>query len=331
MSDEISEAVEAAPEVSALESAVESMEDNSSENAEISAESSENSEVAVQAETESELEAELEQAIEEGASEEEVKSMIREFTLKVNGKEYIKQVDLGDEDSLKNELQMALAGRQAMQKNSELEKVYQNEIERLKSDPWSVLEELGLDPIELAASRIESHLEQSKKSPEQLESESRIKEYEEMKAENERLKEEYETSKRQEELAKAEKEIESDIISTLDGDSDLEATPELINMVVDNMLYFMDNGFEDVTAKDVLPSVKKELQQKYRSYAKSMKSTTALKSLLGDDILNSLREERLEKAKNHVTNVNNIQPTAAPEKKEESTKKRRKLSDFMGM
>ena len=292
-------------------------------------------EVEVKAETEEELVEELERAEEEGASKEELTSMVRQYTLKVGGKEYVRELDHNDEDAVKRALQMEIAGRQAMQSSAELKKMYDSDIENLKNDPWAVLESLGIDPIELAAKRIEDHLEQNKKTPEQLEDERRIKEFDEIKAENEKLKKANIDRERSAEMAAAEKEIESDIISTLDGDSDLEANPEVINMVVDNMLFAMKPvdqgglGMSDVTAKDVLPTVKAEIQRKYRSYAKSMKSTTALKSLLGDDILNNLREERLDKIKNQVNNVNNIKKTSTPEKDEKKAKKTKSLSDFM--
>jgi len=304
-------------------------EEVSEESAEVSAESSEEA-VEVSADTEEELEEELQAAADEGASDEELTNMVRQYTLKVGGKEYVRELDLNDEDAIKRALQLEIAGRQAMQSNAEIKKSYDNDIQRLKENPWSVLEELGIDPVELAAKRIEDHLAQNKKSPEEVEQDRRVKEYDDMKAEIEAMKKEKEDSERASQMAAAEKEIESDIISALDGDNDLESSPEVVNMVVDSMLWAMNNGFQDVTAKDVLPTVKAEIQKKYRSYAKSMKSTTALKSLLGDDILNNLREERLDKIKNQVKSVNSIKSTSAKQEKEEkSTKKKVSISDFM--
>lgn len=285
--------------------------------------------VEVQAESEEELAEELQEAAEKGASKEELTNMVRQYTLKVNNKEYVRELDLNDEEAVKRALQMEIAGRQAMQSKAELEKAYSHDIERLKSDPFGVLKELGLDPIELSSKQLEKFLEEKKKSPEQIEQERVQREYQELKAENERLKKEREDKERDSAVAAAEKEIETDIISALEGDSDLVASPEVINMVVDNMLWAMNNGYENVTAKDVLPTVKNEIQKKYRNYAKSMKSTTALKSLLGDDILNNLREERIQKVKSQVTNINNVKSTAkAPEKKED-VRKKLSLSDFM--
>lgn len=317
--EEVTEEVIEQPEVESEESI-----DEVQEESEVSDEA-----VEVQAESEEELAEELQEAAEKGASKEELTNMVRQYTLKVNNKEYVRELDLNDEEAVKRALQMEIAGRQAMQSKAELEKAYSHDIERLKSDPFGVLKELGLDPIELSSKQLEKFLEEKKKSPEQIEQERVQREYQELKAENERLKKEREDKERDSAVAAAEKEIETDIISALEGDSDLVASPEVINMVVDNMLWAMNNGYENVTAKDVLPTVKNEIQKKYRNYAKSMKSTTALKSLLGDDILNNLREERIQKVKSQVTNINNVKSTAkAPEKKED-VRKKLSLSDFM--
>ncbi len=327
MSEE-SAAVESVEE----EVSVDSAEETQTEEVQASEEaSSEESSEGVQATTEEELEGEIEQAIEEGASEEEVKNMIREFTLKVNGKEYKRQIDLNDEEGLQKELQMALAGRQAMQRSAELEKAYKGDIDRLRTDTASVLQELDIDPVEFAAQVIENHLAQNAKSPEQIEAEQKASEFQKIKEENERLKKDYEDRVRQAEMSKVEKEIETDILGALEGDKELPANPEVIAMVADNMLWAMQNGWEDVTAKDVLPTVKAELQNKFRTIAGSLKSTSALKALLGDDILNNLREERVQQAKSQVKNVSNIKNGAVPEKEVEKEVKKISLKDFMGM
>ena len=54
----------------------------------------------------------VETALANGASEKEVKSLIREYQLKVNGKTINKKIDLSDENGLRNELQLAAAARQ---------------------------------------------------------------------------------------------------------------------------------------------------------------------------------------------------------------------------
>lgn len=314
---------------SGSEESAEASSEESSE--EVQEGSSEDSDVSVQANTEEELQEEVEQALKDGASEEEVKDMIREFTLKVNGREYKKKVDLNNTDEIQKELQMALAGRHAMQRSAELEKAYKNDIHRLKNDTAAVLKELDIDPVSFAAQVIENYLKENSKPQEQIEAEKRASEIQKLKEENERLKKEYEQKARAEEMAKIEKEIETDILSALESDPDLPADPKVIAKVADNMLWAMQNGWEDVTAKDVLQTVKAELQQEFRSIAGSLKSNAALKALLGDDILGNLREERIQQAKQQVKTVSTLKQATAPEKKEEEApKKKLSLREFMG-
>jgi hypothetical protein len=331
-SSESSEAEESL-EVSEEESSEESNEASSEESQELSEESQEGESESegVQAETEAELEKEVEEAIEDGATAEEVTNMIREFQLKVNGKEYTRKIDLNDSEAVQKEMQMALAGRQAMQHLAESQRSHKNDIERLKSDTASVLKELDIDPVDFASRVIKEHLAQNEKSPEELAQEAKMKEHDELRAEVERLRKEKEDKERSDEMAKMEKEIETDILSVLEGDTDLPNTPEVIAMVADNMLWAMQNGWDDVTAKDVLPTVKRELQQKFRTIAGSLKSTSALKALLGDDILNNLRQERVEQVKQKVNTVNSIKQGAPKEEVKEKPSKKVSLKDFMGM
>ena len=333
MSDEnmAVESVEETPVESAVEETTEEVVEDAVEESseEVSEDSGEA--VEVQAETEEELEQELQEAADAGASKEELTNMVRQFTLKVNNKEYVKEIDLSDEEAVKRELQLALAGRHAMQKASELEKSYNSDIERLKEDPFGVLSELGLDPLALSAAQIEKYLEENEKSPEQKEAEKRQQEYQKMKEENERLRKENEERVRAAKMAEVETEMENEIISSLEADSELVVSPEVIKMVADNMLWAMNNGWDDVGASDVLPTVKKEIQNKYRSYAKSMKSPAALKAALGDDILEQLRQERIEKIKKSPQTLESIKSTSkkVEKKVDEAPKKKVSLSDFM--
>lgn len=316
-------------------------EQESSENLEAEAEGSEHveasseesSEGSVQAETAEEFEKEVEQAIEDGATEEQIQDMVREFTLKVNGKEFVKKIDLNDEESLKKELQLAAAGRQSMQDLAEIKKLYSSEIERLrdKSQMTKVLRELGYtedELIDVFASEINQYLEKSQRPKEEIEAEKRQKEFEQLKREREELEKKLKQKERDEQMQAMEKEIETDILAALDGDPDLPNTPEVISMVADNMIWALSKGYDDITAKDVIPTVKRDLQNKFRNIASSLKSPAALKSLLGDDVLGKLREERLEQAKK-VSNAKSIKDNAIA-KKPEQEKKKIKLSDFMG-
>lgn len=298
------------------EVAEESVEESSEEQAEESYSASEESPDTVE-----ELEDAIEEAQEEGASAEEIASMIREFELKVNGKTINKKIDLGDEEAIKRELQKAYAGQQAMQKSAELEKIYAQEIERLKSDPFSVLEELGLDADELAELRIQQRIEEMKKSPEELAREQMQRELEEarqkLREQEERAKE-AEFAKLQEEAARA---LDDEISTALDAHTTLAASPYIVKKVADTMMWAMDNGFEDVTAADVLDTVEAEVKKEISSMMSQLPEEV-MEAYLGQKNIDRLRQKRI-KAVKETKNVSNLKKeTARPvEKKDEPAKK----------
>ena len=178
MSEEI--VAEAAPEAVEVESNVEA-------SPEVVAEAA-----PVVAESEAELHEEISEAIEDGASEEEVKSMIQSFELKVNGKTFTKELDLSDPEAVKKELQMAHAGRQSMQKVKELEKSYDQALEELRGNPAEFFKAMGMDYDEMSYNHLKGINEQLQKSPEEQERDMFQKELEEARAEAKTLREEKE-------------------------------------------------------------------------------------------------------------------------------------------
>lgn len=274
----------------------------------------------------------VEDAVDAGATEEEVVNMIKQFTLKVNGKEYVKEIDLSDHDAVLKELQMSAAGSQAMQRSSQLEKEYEAALKRLQEDPYAVLEELEIDTLSLSEQRLKREIERQQMSPEDLAKMEMQKELEEAREQLRAVKEQKEQAeflKLQQEQAEL---IENDIMSAID-ESGLPGEPATIQRVADLMYWAEENGFGPVSAKDVIPTVKSEMERNFKDYAKNAFSsnTDALKALLGEDIVAKMRQERVENFKN-VNNVNNLKkPSANVPKKEDSEKprKKRSISDFM--
>jgi hypothetical protein len=305
--------------------------DSAIESSESLESSQDSSDVSVQSDNAEDFEQEVEQAIEDGASQEEVKQMIREFTLKVNGKEFKKKIDMNDDEALRKELQLAAAGRFAMQESAELKRLYTEELGNLKKQPISSLKALGFSEeelIDLFANEINSYVEKKKRPKEEIEAEQRQKDFERLKAEKEQLEKQIKEEQRGRQMQALEKEIETDIISALESDTDLPATAEVVNMVIDNMMWAMKNGWNDVTAADVIPTVKQELQNKISSIMSSMKTPAALKAMLGAETLNKLRDERIQQAKK-VPSVKEIKASSAKSKEQDAPKPKIKLSDWM--
>jgi hypothetical protein len=271
----------------------------------------------------------VETALANGASEKEVKNLIKEFQLKVNGKVVNKKIDLSDEAGLKNELQLAAAARQSMQESANLKKLYEKEVGRLKSNPWEVLQELGMDPDELAELRIQQRIEEMKKSPEQVEREKIQKELQEAREEARRLKEERESEQFEKMKEQAAVQIESEIEQALDAHKTLPKSRHIVKRIADSMLWAINNGYENVSAEDVMPLVEKEWRDEM-SRLMDDSPEDVLEQLIGQRNLERMRAKRLNAMNtSNAKNLSSIKPTTASvQKQEEKQAEKIKQRDF---
>jgi hypothetical protein len=262
----------------------------------------------------------VETALANGASEKEVKNLIREYQLKVNGKMVNKRIDLGDEASLKNELQLAAAARQSMQESANLKKLYEKEVGRLKSDPWAVLQELGLDPDEMAELRIQQRIEEMKKSPEQLEREKIQAELQAAREESRKLKEERDSEQFEKMKEQAAVQIESEIEQALDAHKTLPKSRHIVKRIADSMLWAINNGYENVSAEDVMPLVEKEWRDEM-SRLMDDSPEDILEQLIGQRNLERMRAKRLNAMNtSNIKNTSAIKSTAGSVPKQEEKK-----------
>jgi hypothetical protein len=271
----------------------------------------------------------VETALANGASEKEVKNLIREYQLKVNGKIVNKKIDLSDENSLKNELQLAAAARSSMQESANLKKLYEQEVGRLRQDPWAVLQELGLDPDELAELRIQSRIEEMKKSPEQVEKEKIQKELQEAREEARRLKEERESEQFEKMKEQAAVQIESEIEQALDSHKTLPKSRHIVKRIADSMLWAMDNGYSNVSAEDVMPMVEKEWRDEM-SRLMDDSPEDILEQLIGQRNLERMRAKRLNAMNtSNAKSLNAVKSTSGSvQKQEEKPKQQIRQRDF---
>jgi hypothetical protein len=278
--------------------------------------------------SEQQLQDAVETALANGASEKEVKNLIKEFQLKVNGKVINKRIDLSDEAAVRNELQLSAAARQAMQEAANLKKLYESEVSRLKQDPFSVLAELGLDPDQLAEMRIQQRIEEMKKSPEQVEREKIQAELQAAREESRRLKEERESEQFEKLKEQAAIEIENEIEQALDAHKTLPKSRHIVKRIADSMLWAINNGY-DVSAEDVMPLVEKEWRDEM-SRLMDDSPEDILEQLIGQRNIERLRAKRLNAMNtSNAKTAASIKATAASvQKQDESPKQKIKQRDF---
>jgi hypothetical protein len=289
------------------------------------AEGSENLEAS---EAGSELEDQIAEAQANGASKKEIQKMIEKFELKVNGKNVVREIDLNDKEAIKRELQLALAGRQTMQEMAELKKLYNQEIDRLRQDPFAVLKELGIDPDELSYSHLERKVQEAQKSPEEQERDRLQKELEELRGkarQEEERRIQSEQSRLQEQAAK---QLDDEIDDALDQYKHLPRSPRVVKHIASVMMWALDNGMEDITVKDVLPTVEKELKKEISDIIDNLPEEF-IEEFIGQRGMEKMRKKRVAQAAQQPKSVANIKPAAKAKSAESKPSVRKSLEDFL--
>jgi hypothetical protein len=285
----------------------------------------------VQAETEAELEDEIQAAAEDGATEEEIKDMIRQYTIKVDGKELVREIDVNNEEEMIRQLQLAAKGQKSTQELAELKKTYNAGLQNILNDPFAALKSLDPDFDEMAyvTDFVNKRHAAAQMSPEEKAAVERDTELEQLRAERDRMAQEKQEREQSEQRKQLADEIQTDIMAALDSDDELIADRETIGLIANELMWAVKNGY-DMTAKDVLPTVKDQLKQQYEKAAGRFKSTDVLKKYLGKNLIEKLREERVQQAKEQVKNVKSINKDVAskPADAEENKAPGRKLSEL---
>jgi hypothetical protein len=289
----------------------------STESVESQAQSSESSGEISAGGAEAQVEA-IQDAVENGEiSQAEANKMIKKYQLKVRGKLIEREVDLSDEEYIKNQLQLAETAKLSMQEKAELEKRFEQILQQGKQDPMDfIAKAFGIDPDELAAMHIEKKIEHMKKSPEVLEKERIQAELHQAREEAKKLKEEKDMA----EMSKLQQEamvgLQGEISKAITAHTKLPDTKYVQKKMADAMLWAANNGFDDVTADDVAPLVEHEMRQELNSLYDLMPEEV-LESYVGRKNIERLRKSKIAKAK-EVPSVNSIKQTATVKKDEQS-------------
>lgn len=271
----------------------------------------------------------IQAAVESGdLSPKEAQKLIKKFDLKIKGQTISKEYDLSDDNFLRNQFQLAEVAKQEMQSSAELKKAYAREIERWKANPEEVMRELGLDPDEWSERRINSRIEELKKSPEQLASEKYQKDLEAAHKRVKQLEEEKNSAERSKLEQQALVGLEQEIDTALAGHKTLPNSKETKRQIAEAMHWAMGNGFPDVTASDVIPMVEKEMRDRLNQLYDDMPDE-ALDSYISKKTQDRMRKKRLASSP-VVPSVNAVKPTTQSNKasQPEAPRQRESAKDF---
>jgi hypothetical protein len=260
---------------------------------------------------------------------------LRSLRLKVDGREIEEDLPFEIPDDpeaveyMKRQLQMARMGTKRAQEYAQLEKEIRQLITEGSKNPRKLLKELNIDERELARQIIEQEIENSQKSPEQLEKERIEEELKALKEEREREKQSFEQKEFERLQEQAYEKYDQQMTMALEK-SNLPKEPYVVKKIADYMLVALQEGY-DVSADDVIPLVKQELEKDIQTLINAMPDE-ALEQFLGKQRLANFRKKNLAKAKEAVvvSSAKAVKDTGGKTSVKEPEKKM-SYKDFFGV
>ena len=236
----------------------------------------------------------------------ELKEELEEFVLKVNGKEVREKINLRDKERITKALQMERVATQAFQERAitakqlqEVQADVQEFLQQFTENPMSIVmnPEFNLSKEQkrqLAEAILREDLEESQKTPEQLEYEATKRKYEELLAEKEALEEQ----RRSDEQARLEQEeaieLENEIVQAIEIGS-LPRSQYISKKLADLAYIAYSNGI-DLTIQDLIPFVK---QQYKRDIAEMMGvlDDDEVEMLVSKERIRAIRNKQIQSVK----------------------------------
>ena len=260
---------------------------------------------------------------------------LRSLRLKVDGREIEEDLPFEIPDDpeaveyMKRHLQMSRMGTKRAQEYAQLEKEIRQLITEGTKNPRKLLQELNIDERELARQIIEQEIENAQKSPEQLEKERIEAELKSLKEEREREKQEFEQKEFERLQEQAYERYDQQMTAALES-SNLPKEPYVVKKIADYMLVALQEGY-DVSAEDVIPLVKQELEKDIQTLINAMPDE-ALEQFLGKQRLANFRKKNLAKAKEAVavSSAKAVKDTGGKTAVKEPEKKM-SFKDFFGV
>ena len=265
----------------------------------------------------------------------EAKKTLKKLALKVDGESFEEELPFEIEDRpeivdwMKKQLQLSKVSSKRMNEYSQLEKEVRQFVDELKKNPRKVLSDpnIGLDIKKLASEIIEEEIENSQKTPEQLEKEKIEAELKALKEEREKEKEEAK-QKEFERIQEREYERYDTLISKALETSDLPKSPYVLKKMTDYLMLGIQNNI-DIEPADVLPMVREEILEDIKSMF-SVMPEDVIENIVGKETLNKIRKKNLKKAKETPPMPVNkaIQDTGKTESAEKAPEKKVSFKEF---
>lgn len=264
-------------------------------------------------------------------SKSQAQELKKKLKLKVDGEEFEEELDFNDEEGLKKHLQKSKAFDKRVREFSGYQSQVESLLEQLQKDPDSVLEKMGIDLDKRAEERLARKIEEMKKSPEQLEKEKMSKELEDLRQEKKKIEEAKQKAEQEQLRQKHAQEFESDLISALEDQKSIlpKKNAWVLQRVAQTMMLAIQNGYEGVKVKDVIPLVEKQWKEELASYFDGSPEDM-IEMLVGKNNLDRYRKKKMGTRKPTVTAKQAAQDTGAKKSQEDedSPRPKKKFRDF---
>lgn len=249
---------------------------------------------------------------------------LKEFKLKVNGREKSVKLDLSNEAELQKYLQKAVASDEAFQQAAMVQKAAQAFLDDLKKNPKRVLQDanIGVDIHKLAEEIMNERIAEMEKSPEQREKEALQSELKRIKEERESEKKSFEEKEFKRLQEQNERNLENDINAALDIGG-LPKTPRTVASMAEMMSIAARYGI-DLKPQDIAPLVKQMRESEFQEVLDSL-GDDQLEDFIGKKVMGRLRKKAVAKAK-VPSSVSAVKSTGAELAKKEEAKPAQKTT-----
>jgi hypothetical protein len=225
------------------------------------------------------------------AVQDAVNEQIQKWVLKGLNGEAIEVTDVND---LVKRAQKGLGAELKFQEASEIKKEAAELLKLLHEDPIGLLEELGINTVELAQQRIQKEMEERRKSPEEKAREQELKELEQLRRQVKEQQELAESEKYDRMLSEEQNRIEDGMLTAL-NEAKLPVKPAYIKKMAEVMQAGLIQGIE-LTPKEALDFARREVVSDLRELLDASPDDM-LEDLIGGANAKRLRKRYLSTAR----------------------------------
>lgn len=240
----------------------------------------------------------------------EAQEDLTKLMLKVNGQE--RPYDLSDREALARDLQIGLSAneryQEAAQQRQQLEALqaqFQGFGDMLRDNPFGVLEQLGLNPREVAEAYLQEQYGFEEMPEQERELIQRERQLAEREAQWEAQQAQIQQQREQQEQQQAEEQLYQGIINAVEG-STLPKSADTVKLMAKTML---EHGIQDPA---IALRLVEDQQKQLLSHYLDQKDPAKLASLLGDKGTELVRKSLVEKVTGNPTPKSKPSSTQKP-------------------